>query len=114
MRERLVTGAIAACAMALAGIVLAAQQPPAQPVQPPLPSAPNPATPGERTQPPPETPPRPSTPPQAASQQGGGAPSAVPNAYASTYTPLPSRTTVIRNATILTAAGPAIERGSIL
>ncbi|HET7697112.1 MAG TPA: amidohydrolase family protein [Vicinamibacterales bacterium] len=37
-----------------------------------------------------------------------------PNPYASTYQPLPARTTVIRNATILTAAGPAIERGSIL
>jgi imidazolonepropionase-like amidohydrolase len=38
----------------------------------------------------------------------------VPNAYESTYKPFPSRTTVIRNATILTAAGPVIERGSIL
>lgn len=37
-----------------------------------------------------------------------------PNPYGSTYQPLPSRTTVIRNATILTAAGPAIERGAIL
>ena len=36
------------------------------------------------------------------------------NPYASTYQPFPARTTVIRNATILTAAGPAIERGSIL
>ena len=33
------------------------------------------------------------------------------NTYASTYRPFPSRATVIRNATILTAAGPAIERG---
>jgi imidazolonepropionase-like amidohydrolase len=38
----------------------------------------------------------------------------VANAYASTYKPFPSRTTVIANATILTAAGPAIEPGSIL
>jgi imidazolonepropionase-like amidohydrolase len=37
-----------------------------------------------------------------------------PNPYGSTYQPLPSRATVIRNATILTAAGPAIERGSVL
>jgi len=37
-----------------------------------------------------------------------------PNPYASTYQAPASRTTVIRNATILTAAGPAIERGSIL
>ena len=36
------------------------------------------------------------------------------NAYASTYQAMASRTTVIRNATILTAAGPLIERGSIL
>jgi imidazolonepropionase-like amidohydrolase len=88
-----------------------AQQKP--PSQPPRPGAPNPATPGERTPTPPETPPQPATPPQAAPQQTGAAP-VVPNAYASTYKPFPSRTTVIRNATILTAAGPAIERGSIL
>jgi imidazolonepropionase-like amidohydrolase len=37
-----------------------------------------------------------------------------PNPYGSTYQPIASRTTVIRNATILTAAGPAIERGAIL
>jgi imidazolonepropionase-like amidohydrolase len=37
-----------------------------------------------------------------------------PNPYGSTYQPAPSRTTVIRNATILTAAGPVIERGSVL
>ncbi len=36
------------------------------------------------------------------------------NPYASTYAPFPSQTTVIRNATILTAAGPVIERGSVL
>src|SRR4051794_30164787 len=36
------------------------------------------------------------------------------NPYGSTYQASPSRTTVIRNATILTAAGPAIERGAIL
>jgi imidazolonepropionase-like amidohydrolase len=41
-------------------------------------------------------------------------PPLVPNAYESTYKPLPSRTTLIRNATILTAAGPVIERGSVL
>jgi imidazolonepropionase-like amidohydrolase len=41
-------------------------------------------------------------------------PPLVPNAYQSTYKPFPSRTTLIRNATILTAAGPVIERGSIL
>jgi imidazolonepropionase-like amidohydrolase len=52
--------------------------------------------------------PAPSQPAQAASAP------AAPNPYASTYTRFPSRTTVIRNATILTAAGAAIERGSIL
>jgi imidazolonepropionase-like amidohydrolase len=40
---------------------------------------------------------------------GGGV-----NAYASTYQPFPSQTTVIRNATILTATGPIIERGAVL
>jgi imidazolonepropionase-like amidohydrolase len=34
--------------------------------------------------------------------------------FPSTYLPLPSRPTLIRNATILTAAGPRIENGSIL
>ena len=91
---------------------MAAQQaPPAQ--QPQRPNAPNPATPGERTRTPPETPPPPQTPPQPAPQQTGAAP-LVANAYESTYKPFPSRTTVIRNATILTAAGPIVERGSIL
>src|SRR5262249_39745269 len=36
------------------------------------------------------------------------------NPYASTYQAPATRATVIRNATILTAAGPAIEGGSIL
>ena len=36
------------------------------------------------------------------------------DAFPSTYQPLPARTTLIRNATILTAAGPRIENGSIL
>jgi imidazolonepropionase-like amidohydrolase len=47
----------------------------------------------------------------AVAQQPSPAP---PNPYASTYVPLPSQPTVIRNATILTAAGPVIENGSIL
>ena len=51
---------------------------------------------------------------QQPAPQGTATPPLVPNAYQSTYKPLPSRTTLIRNATILTAAGPAIERGSIL
>jgi imidazolonepropionase-like amidohydrolase len=40
--------------------------------------------------------------------------SAPANPYASTYKPLPSQATLIRNATILTAAGPVIERGAVL
>ena len=39
---------------------------------------------------------------------------AEPEPYASTYRPLPSQATVIRNATIMTAAGPRLEGGSIL
>jgi imidazolonepropionase-like amidohydrolase len=34
--------------------------------------------------------------------------------FQSTYKPLPSRATLIRNATILTAAGPVIQNGSVL
>ena len=93
--------------------VVRAQQTQPAPQQPPRPNAPNPATPGERTPSPPETPPRPSITPLPAPQQTGATP-LVANAYESTYKPFPSRTTVIRNATILTAAGPIIERGSIL
>lgn len=36
------------------------------------------------------------------------------NPFPSTYRPFPSRTTVIRNATIMTAAGPSIKNGSVL
>jgi imidazolonepropionase-like amidohydrolase len=49
-----------------------------------------------------------------AQQQTPSAGAKPPNVYESTYKPLPSQTTVIRNATILTAAGPLIERGSVL
>ena len=51
--------------------------------------------------------------PQSSSGTAGQA-SKPANPYESTYQPRPSRTTVIRNATILTAAGPVIERGAIL
>ena len=54
----------------------------------------------------------------AASRQAAGTPAAASAApavaYASTYKPLPSRAAVIRNATILTAAGPVIQNGSLL
>ena len=36
------------------------------------------------------------------------------NPFPSTYTPFPSRTTLIRNATIMTAAGPTLQNASIL
>jgi imidazolonepropionase-like amidohydrolase len=49
-----------------------------------------------------------------AQPQGSAAAAKPANVYESTYKPLPSQPTVIRNATILTAAGPAIERGSLL
>jgi imidazolonepropionase-like amidohydrolase len=114
MTRRFIRAVITAISLATVPIAIAqAQQ--AQPAapQPQRPNAPNPATPGERTPTPPETPPRPQTPPQSAQQQTGAAP-LVANAYESTYKPFPSRTTVIRNAMILTAAGPVIERGSIL
>jgi imidazolonepropionase-like amidohydrolase len=95
-----------------------AQQPPAQQQQPSKPTPkPDPATTGEKQTPPPEKPVPPATSPQGAQKpdaQGAGATVPNPDAYASTYQPLPSRTTVIRNATILTAAGPVIERGAVL
>ena len=37
-----------------------------------------------------------------------------PAPFPSTYKPLPSRTTLIRNATVMTAAGPTIQNGSVL
>src|SRR5947207_811863 len=51
----------------------------------------------------------------ASTDVGRGATS-TPNAdpFPSTYTPFPSRTTVIRNVNILTAAGPLIRNGAIL
>ncbi len=51
----------------------------------------------------------PATPPGA-----GG--TSLPNAnpFPSTYSPFPSRPTLIRNATIMTAAGPSIPNGSVL
>jgi imidazolonepropionase-like amidohydrolase len=86
MRLRLISATAAVCAAFAHAGIAGAQQPPSPTERPPSTQQP---------------------------QQGGGA-AAAPNAFASTYQPLPSRTTVIRNATILTAAGPAIERGSIL
>ena len=40
----------------------------------------------------------------------------LPNAdpFPSTYKPFPRRTTLIRNATVMTAAGPSIQNGSVL
>lgn len=55
------------------------------------------------------------TPTAVAAVPGGTAAAArTPPPFASTYRPLPSRPTLIRNATILTAAGPRLEGASIL
>ena len=119
-RLRVLTAVAGAGALlALSPRLLAQQQPsPPSQQQPAKPAPkPDPATPGERQSPPPEKPVPPAAPPQAAQKpesQATGAAVPKADAYASTYQPLPSRTTVIRNATILTAAGPLIERGSIL
>ena len=47
-------------------------------------------------------------------QQAPAAAAKIPNPYASTYQSPSAQTTVIRNAMLLTAAGPAIEGGSLL
>src|SRR5688500_11687823 len=54
--------------------------------------------------------------PSPSSQERVSGARSAPNAdpFPSTYKPFPSRTTVIRNATILTAAGPTIRGGSVL
>jgi imidazolonepropionase-like amidohydrolase len=114
MRQRFMAAGFTAALLGLVPVaIMRAQQAPPPAQQPARPGAPNPTTPGEPTTTPPETPQRPAIPPQPAPQQTGTAP-LIPNAYESTYKPFPSRITLIRNATILTAAGPAIERGSIL
>ena len=90
-----------------------AQQPPTPPAQPQQ-AKPDPASaPGEKKPAPPDAQAKPASPSSGSIPHGGAGPQA-PNLYASTYRPWPSQTTVIRNATILTAAGPLIERGSIL
>ncbi|MGH7460861.1 MAG: amidohydrolase [Longimicrobiales bacterium] len=62
-----------------------------------------------RTVQPPAQPTLQPTPPAAPAPAPADAP-----AFASTYKPVPSRPTLIRNATILTATGPAIQNGSVL
>src|SRR5205823_5351565 len=57
----------------------------------------------------PEASPSPSTPPGPG---GISTPNADP--FPSTYQPFPRRTTLIRNATIMTAAGPTLQNGSVL
>ena len=54
--------------------------------------------------------------PATSSQERVSGSRSTPNAdpFPSTYKPFPSRTTVIRNATILTAAGPTLRNGSVL
>ena len=109
--------------VALVAVPLVARQqqqpPPTEKPQqkPPPPAKPDPTIPGERRDPPPDRPAQPQTPPQAAQRPdsgGVGAPRLVANAYASTYQVPTSPPTLIRNATILTAAGAVIERGALL
>src|SRR5258708_15168409 len=52
------------------------------------------------------------TPPPPPGPGGTSLPNADP--FPSTYKPFPRRTTLIRNATIMTAAGPSIQNGSVL
>ena len=114
---RLVKASAVAWMVGTSVALFAMQQPPPPGEQSPAPSerpprqATDPATPGERTSAPAENPQRPATPAPAAPPQTGGAAPLVSNPYPSTYKPLPSETTVIRNATILTAAGPVDRTG---
>ena len=55
-----------------------------------------------------------STPPASQPAASGTAAPAPADPFPSTYQPLPARTTLINNATVLTAAGPVISRGSVL
>src|SRR2546423_13801360 len=59
--------------------------------------------------------PSPQASPSPAPSPGPGGVS-LPNAdpFPSTYKPFPRRTTLIKNATIMTAAGPTIAKGSVL
>jgi len=51
---------------------------------------------------------------QSSSLGAGAASTPNANPFPSTYRPYPARTTVIRNASILTAAGPLIQSGSVV
>ena len=57
---------------------------------------------------------RPSESPTPTPPGPGGVSSPNANPFPSTYRPFPSRPTLIRNATIMTAAGPSIPNGSVL
>src|SRR6476646_3787140 len=63
----------------------------------------------------PQSPPQKNSDNTPATPPGPGGTS-LPNAnpFPSTYHPFPGRTTLIRNATIMTAAGPSIMNGSVL
>src|SRR5262249_20983185 len=73
---------------------------------------------GCATTPTPTTSPTPAaaTPPAATTPEAGAGALSIPGSdpFPSTYRPFPSRTTVIKNATIMTAAGPTIHNGSVL
>src|ERR1700693_6613549 len=64
----------------------------------------------------PTTTPSPSPARDSAQADVGRGGTSTPNAdpFPSTYAPFPSRTTVVRNVNILTAAGPLIRNGGIL
>jgi imidazolonepropionase-like amidohydrolase len=110
--RRLIWAGITALAMVGSISIMRADQP-ASAQQTSRSGAPASTTPGQRTSTPPETPQRSANTPQSTQPQVDAA-ATVPNPFASTYKPLPSRTTLIRNATIFTASGPAIEHGSVL
>src|ERR1041385_1182639 len=57
----------------------------------------------------PEASPSPSTPPGP-----GGISAANADPFPSTYQPFPRHTTLIRNATVMTAAGPTLQNASVL
>jgi imidazolonepropionase-like amidohydrolase len=58
--------------------------------------------------------PAPSPAPTSSDGPAGGISAPNANPFPSTYVPYPSRPTVIRNATLLSAAGPSIRNGAIL
>jgi imidazolonepropionase-like amidohydrolase len=77
-------------------------------------SSPTPATAAPSQVAPPELPRRDSVAARPVSTESGGLSLPNANPFPSTYRPFASRPTVVRNVTILTAAGPAIRGGAVL